>query len=147
MVRNFTDEEIKERRRKKGENIFYSKLNTLYSDWNTKYEILGTFQKQKTPLRCKCLKCSYIWDPVPESLLRGSSCGKCANSITDTHDEFVYKFKKMNKKLYDTVEILSKYISSSHKIKLKCKVCNRIWNANPRDCKNKGNGCSRCSGK
>lgn len=43
-------------------------------------EILGKYINSKSPIKCKCTKCNYIWDPCASSLLVGSSCPNCKHS-------------------------------------------------------------------
>jgi len=36
--------------------------------------VLGEYINTKTPIKVKCNKCGYEWEPVASSLLRGFKC-------------------------------------------------------------------------
>ncbi len=40
---------------------------------NPSVKILGEYKGRHTPIKAQCLICGYIWEPVPSSLLRGST--------------------------------------------------------------------------
>ena len=46
---------------------------------NPNIRILGQYYNNKTPIRCQCTVCGYEWAPIPQSLLKGHGCKKCAN--------------------------------------------------------------------
>lgn len=51
-------------------------IGELYSK-NTDIEVIGEYNKANNPIKVKCLKCSGEWEPIANSLLRGSGCPYC----------------------------------------------------------------------
>lgn len=64
------------RKRTKGRNDFIKEMATI----NPNIEILGEYVNNKTKIHCKCKICGYEWSVVPNNLLRGHGCPKCAGN-------------------------------------------------------------------
>ena len=47
---------------------------------NPDIEILGEFINTKTRIKCRCLIDNYIWETMPQTLLKGHGCPKCKAS-------------------------------------------------------------------
>lgn len=116
---------------------FYAKCKTI--------EVLGDYQRSNIKIPCRCKICNYQWSPTPNGLLRGLRCPNCSGRKKLTHDEFVKKLYIKNDSYRNgELELLDEYISSSHKIKVKCLLCGRIWDTRPPDLlKNHGCGCGK----
>lgn len=107
-------------------------------------KILGTYKNGKTKILCKCKKDGYEWKTIPERLLKGKGCPKCAGNAKLTHKEFMEKVNKQNKHAQDII-VVSTYKNNKTSIKCKCKKCGYEWETMP-DCLLRGYGCSKCAG-
>ena len=106
---------------------------------NPNIDILGEYINNKTKIKCKCLIDGHIWEPTPETILRGQGCPKCAGTLKKTHEEFIEEIKNIN----PNIEILGKYINANTKIKCECLVDGNVWEVTPSSilC---GYGCPKC---
>lgn len=134
------------------EEIFLAKLKEKNKDWD-KIEFLSPFIRAKQKVKCKCKVCGYEWNPMPSTLLQGSSCRICRmkeqiQNQTKTHEQFMSEFNKIkaNNEHLEFIEIIGKYTSEKHKIRAKCFYCNKEWDAMPRNLL-KGSGCPNCKGR
>lgn len=50
-----------------------------------KIQILEKYKRSQSPLKVKCVACSHIWSPVPNSLMNGAGCPECAKYIVNTY--------------------------------------------------------------
>lgn len=73
--------------------------------------------------------------------LRGTGCGKCANSIKSNYDDFVIKSRKIHGSKYDYS--LVNYINAKTKVKIICSE-HGIFEQTP-DNHISGHGCSKCA--
>lgn len=73
-----TTEEFIEEMRSKNDNII----------------VLGEYKNSKTPIEVSCRKCGHVWSAIPNSLLKGNSCPKCAGTMRKTQEQFVLEMKK-----------------------------------------------------
>lgn len=105
--------------RKKNTKDFISELKTI----NPYIDVLGEYINSKKKIKVKCKKCDHIWDTVPSNLLRNHGCPKCAKIYKKTTSEFKKELKEIN----DSIEVIGKYNGAREKIKVRCKICNYIW--------------------
>ena len=106
---------------------------------NPNIDILGEYINNKTKIKCKCLIDGHIWEPTPETILRGQGCPKCAGTLKKTHEEFIEEIKNIN----PNIEILGKYINARTKIKCRCLIDNWVWYVMPYSILSKY-GCPKC---
>jgi hypothetical protein len=53
-------------------------------------KVLGNYKNIKTPIKCKCMRCSKIWWPRPDDLLHnGSGCPECAHQATSFMEQAI----------------------------------------------------------
>ena len=90
-------------------------------------------------VKCKCLICNYEWDVQASHILSGHGCPVCGNSIKKTHQQFVNEMNIVN----PNIKIISEYINAFTKVKCKCKICSKEWDAVPNSLLN-GTGCPQC---
>jgi rubrerythrin len=84
-------------------------------------EILGEYKKSSIPIACRCKICGYEWSVTPNDLLCGSRCADCSGVRKLTHNEFINRLSQKNESYRKgEIEVLDNYISSSHKITVKC---------------------------
>ena len=122
---------------------FLSKFN---NSGNKNVIILDKYKNSSTKLHCKCKKCNNEWETLPTSLLKGHGCPKCGHQLMKekerkTHEQFIKEFNEVGNQ---NIEILGKYISCTHKIKVRCKKCGRVWEMSPIKLLYAGQGCSSC---
>ena len=111
---------------------------------NKNVEILEEYISYKNKIKTKCLKCGYIWNAWPASLLNNNMCPNCLSIHRKTinkmsNEEFMKKTSKNDK-----IKVLENYKSSTKKIKVQCLKCNRVWYALPSSII-LGSGCSYCA--
>lgn len=127
--------------------------NEHYND----IEVIGQYERNDKPIKCRCKICGEIWNPTPNSLISGRSCLYCGyktrvsnrnkSCVTHrkTHDEFMEEYYQNN--LYSNqIEIIDKYTDAKTKILCKCNQCGQTYYFSPRTLL-RGNGCSICQGK
>ena len=108
---------------------------------NPNIEILGEFKKVGTKIKCKCKVDGYIWEPIPNNILRGQGCPKCGvNKTRKTHEKFIEEMKVIN----PNIEILGRYTSTHTKIQCKCRIDEAIWEPTPHNLL-QGSGCPKCA--
>lgn len=132
-------------------NIKYSteKFIEFMSIINPEIEVLGKYKGNVNKIKCRCKLDNYIWYPRAGNLRSTKSkCPVCskksaAEAMSLSEEEFVSRILKINPSL----ELMSKYHTTSKKVLMKCKECNHIWKANPRDLLYSKSGCPECAAK
>ena len=102
-------------------------------------EILGKYEGSKTEIKCRCKIDGYEFETIPNRLLKGTGCPKCAGKNKTTED-----FKQELKKINSDIEVLGEYKGSNKKIKCICKIDNNIWFALPTNLLREM-GCPKCN--
>lgn len=110
-------------------------------------DVIGEYINVMSKVQVRCKTCGFVWDGLPNNLVRGHGCPECAKVKNgymhrNTHDEFISKLESTN----SNVIVLEKYIKSDTKINVKCKICNHIWHVRPSDLLS-GYGCPKCASK
>ena len=108
---------------------------------NKLVSIIGTYINNRTKVKVKCKVCGYEYETMPNVILYGHACPKCANVEKRTNDEFVKELKAINPKIKPS----GKYNGLENKIGFKCLVCGNEWKATPHSVLS-GKGCAICSG-
>ena len=70
----------------KNERILKSRKKTAVflqeiANINPYLEILDPYTTAKHPIKCKCKKCGYVWETIPDRLLKGAGCPACAGKV------------------------------------------------------------------
>lgn len=128
-------------KRTKNNEIFLKELKIINSD----IVALDEYDKSRTKIRFKCLKCNNIWLASPSNILRGRKCPKCAlehrsNLRRKKENDFLKQVYKIN----PNIEILSPYEGDKYRVEIKCKRCSHVWKTTPSSLL-RGSGCPRCS--
>ncbi len=105
---------------------------------------LDAYINIQTKIHFKCKACGWKWETVPDSLLAGHGCPKCAmknvrSKTTKSNDEFLLDIQRLG------IEVtpLEKYINAKTKIMFRCNICNNQWAAHPNQILT-GHGCPKC---
>lgn len=106
-------------------------------------EILEKYINSRTKIKCRCKKCNFEWERIPNDLLRGFGCPKCNNNIYYTPEQFKNEFYKVN----NSIELLTDFNGHKTPILCKCKKDGYEWNAYPYDLINNRSGCRKCNGR
>lgn len=112
---------------------------------NNNIELLNTYIDSKHKIKCRCLIDGYIWNSLPENLLKGHGCPKCSlrvssESMLKSHEEFVSQVKILS----PTIKVISKYKNSQLPVKCSCNICGNIWETVANNLSN-GKGCPKCA--
>lgn len=133
----------------KTKKLTYENIIEKINNKNPKIKILDdNYINSKTKLNCLCLNCGNKFNSSYSDIINSSKingCIKCEkkkkiNKKTKTTDEFKDDLYKVHK---DNIIVLSEYIKSSEKIKVKCNICDNEWNTEANGLL-KGYGCPKC---
>ena len=111
-------------RRRKGHDDFISELAKVSPD----IIVEGKYCNSKTKVACRCKKCGYVWNPIPNSLLSGKGCPNCAGRPQKDTKSFV---KELSEKQPD-IQVLGEYKNSRTPIKVRCRICGKEWETSPK---------------
>lgn len=126
-TKKLTNQEFKER---------FNSIN------NGEYELLSSYENMKTKIKIKHNKCGCIFEMLPSMFLLGQGCPKCKNlKTTKTHSRFI---EEVNEIYGNKFTVLSRYVNSYTKIKIKCNKCGYISEKTPNSLL-KGDGCINCT--
>ena len=124
------------------EEKFQQRLKENYGD---NIKTLSPYINSRTKIKVKCNKCGNEWSALSSSLLRGRGCKKCHTlNQRKTNDKFSEEFVK---NYGDKYELLSDYINAKIKIKVKCKLCDNIWESKPYHLSHTKCECPKCIAK
>lgn len=105
---------------RKSHEQFIEEMKVIHPD----YEILDVYVDGKTALRYKCNVCGAIRKSTPNGLLRGDMCQSC---FAITRRSSTEAFKKKLEERNPDVELISEYIDTNTKVKVKCKYHECEW--------------------
>lgn len=105
--------------RRKTHEEFVNDLKKVTSE----ITILGNYVNSKEKIKVKCNRCDHEWAAAPSNLLNGNKCPKCTGIYKKTTEDYKKELSIIN----DKIEVIGEYIGARDKIKVKCKICNHIW--------------------
>lgn len=113
---------------------------------NPNIEVIGKYINSQIKIAHKCKIDGFIWDAIPNNILRGKGCPNCKiNKIKDvrrkTHEEYVAEVSEIN----SNIEVVGKYINTKTPILHKCKLDGYEWLTTPNTILS-GCGCPKCFG-
>lgn len=125
--------------------------NEVKEKSNDEYIVLSQYINCKTKIKFLHKLCGQEFEMIAgDFIYKGARCTnkdclhqRLSNSIKDTNEEFISKFKDRSK---DEYELLSEYILSNQKIKIKHITCGTIFEMKPNNFL-QGQGCPECSKK
>ena len=99
----------------------------------------------KTPIEHLCIKCGYIWNVRPASIMIGYGCPKCGIiKQVDKRRKTKEKYQEELVLLKNNITLLGEYITSTTPILHKCTICDNEWYATPNNIL-RGHGCPHCN--
>ena len=101
--------------------------------------VLGTYVDALTPILHKCLIDGYEWHTIPNSLLQGCGCPKCAGNLQLSAQEYVERLYNINPNIVP----LEDYKTAKTKIWHKCLIDGYKWMVEPSSTL-QGYGCPKC---
>lgn len=123
------------RNRRKTHEKFIQEIKDKYDN---EYKVLGEYKNAKTKILIRH-KCGYEYRIIPDSLLRGGGCPKCAGVVKKTTKEFK---KEIYNKYGNEYEVLGEYVNNHTKILVKHN-CSHKWMVAPNKIL-QGRGCPVC---
>ena len=110
-------------------------------------EILGKYEGNNKPIKCRCRIDEYEWYPRPCHLLgnknaKPTGCPKCSGKAKRTNEEFIKEIYIIN----PNIKILSEYSGVSNLIDCRCKIDDYEWSSIADNLLH-GHGCPKCGGQ
>ena len=117
--------------------MFLEKAKLIHGD---KYEYDLTNFKEKVKIHCKT--CGNDFEQKHTYHLENHGCPYCANNVKKTTKQFIEKAKLIHSNFdYSLIN----YVNNRTKVKIKCNVCNKVFEQLPLHHLN-GKGCPVCEG-
>ena len=105
------------------------------------YQLLSEYVRSDKKVKIKHLTCDTIYFVRPNSFKKGQRCSKCANE--KSKEKAKREFEQLIESEPD-YQLLSKYIESCKKVKIKHLTCNTVYSVAPRSFKI-GQRCPKCA--
>lgn len=108
----------------------------LQEKHGNKFVFLEEFINSKTPIKCKCNTCGYIWKKAPyELIIRGTGCPNCS-TLSGKGRKKSFTQKDFENKLIslfneNPYEFITPFKGYKEKIKVKCKKCGYEFEGKP----------------
>ena len=124
----------------------YNIMRRTHEDYVSKVQeinqniiVLGIYVNARTPILHKCKIDECEWMAIPDNILRGEGCPKCARNNKKNFQEYVYELSLIN----SNIEVVDDYINAITPILHRCLVHNIEWKIRPNDAL-RGKGCPIC---
>lgn len=108
---------------------------------NPDIEVIGRYTYKKNRILVRCRVCGHEWEPIAQSLIRGSGCPRCAGVLKLTEAEFKDRLEESNPSL----EYVSGYKGNSKRVNVRCTACGHEWSPFASSLL-RGHGCPKCAG-
>ena len=105
---------------------------------NPEYISLAQYQGSAVKIMHKHLSCGYEWKVIPNSLLLGHGCPKCAGRMLKTKEQYA-------EELPEGYQLRSNYINAKTPVLHKHILCGTEWLATPSNILYNGTKCPKCS--
>lgn len=119
-------------------------IREVKEKYGSEYKVLGKYINSQTKVlvRHNSKKCNnHEWEVIPNNLLRGQGCSKCARNKKKTTEDFK---KEIYDKYGNEYQIVGKYVNANTKILVKHNNCKNEWSVSPNHLL-QGRGCPICS--
>lgn len=141
-MRSYASYEVVIMGRKKTHEEFAEEVCDLVGN---EYKVLDKYLYSRTKIKIKHDTCGYIYHVTPNKFLTGRRCPKCSGLMKKTHEEFTIEIFNLVGNEYS---VISNYINTSTKIKMKHNDCGRIYDVTPDSflgtVNKKGTRCPEC---
>lgn len=116
---------------------FFDFMENNYND----IEILSDYIGFNKEITCKCKKDNFVWNTLPNNLMRPSTRSKCprCNGTYRTTETLQEDLDEMD----SNITLLGEYVKNNIHIKCKCNLCGNEWNVKPNNLLN-GTRCPAC---
>lgn len=118
---------------------FKEELFELVGD---EYTLEDEYITNKTKVNFRHKLCDKLWYAAPDEILSGYRCSHCYGNNLLTQEEFEQRIFEQRG---DEYSVISEYINSASKIKIRHNKCGCIWDANARDVLYNMSGRPRCN--
>lgn len=105
------------------------------------YTFLEPYVNSYTKIRVKHNKCGHVYTISPHQFLGGSRCRYCSSNHRLTTEEFK---QWLHNKYGDEYTLLSDYVNSRTRVKIRHNKCGNVWETSP-DSLKQGKGCPKCA--
>lgn len=115
-----------QKRNKVNHAVFVQRMQVLHP----RIEVQSTYKAATTPVKCKCLDCSYEWEARPSNLTfkdKPTGCPRCAGSLRKTHAEFVDELAR----IHPEIDVRSIYSGAHTPVTMYCKIHDYEFKAIP----------------
>jgi len=107
--------------------------------------VIGEYVNQDFNIKVKCNICGNVWLSKPKYLIRNQGCSICGHKEKGkkqrkTHETFLNEINEIHD---GRLILLEKYVTGKDRIKVKCSICNHIWNPVSRRLLRRG--CPNCN--
>jgi predicted nucleic acid-binding Zn-ribbon protein len=127
---------------KKTHEQFVEKIRLI----NSNIDIIGIYQRDKDPIKCKCKIDGYEWNPLASNLVKGQGCPLCSGRITARgYNDLWTSNQQLAKMLLDPSDGYSNTQQSNRKVWWKCPHCGMELEKKVADVYKGGLSCPRCS--
>lgn len=119
--------------------------NEIYEMVGNEYTFLEEYKGSTKSIKVKHNTCGNIYDISPLNFKRSKGCKKCNYDSIYKHkvkDTNIFK-KEMYEKVGEEYSLLSEYINTNTRVKVKHNKCGNTYSIAPRDFL-KGSRCSKC---
>jgi len=110
--------------------------------------VLGEYTKSYNKIKVKCNTCNTEWNTEATSLLKGYGCPKCGHekNRNTTVKDIIWLKDKITETHGSKVEIIDGIYNNLNSVfKLKCNICEHIWEATGKSLKTRGCPCCNIS--
>lgn len=131
--------------RRKTQEEFENEVITIT---NNEYIVLGSYINNHTKIKFKHLKCGTVFETTPKDFISGKSrCPKqgkinIKTSLLKKPKDFEKDFYKI---AHEEYSLLSEYVNSRTKIKVRHNICGYEYWVNPNNFLSKGVKCPKCA--
>lgn len=115
----------------------------VYDLVGDEYSVLSSYTRSTNKIKMKHNKCGYIWQVQASSFLQGNRCPKCKGGVRKSPEKFREEFNHL---VGDEYTLLSSYVNSKTKVKVKHNKCGHVYGVNPSSFL-AGRRCPKCFGK
>jgi len=115
--------------RKLTDSEFRKRVNQKYGNH---FEILSNYHGIHSKVKIRCNKCDWIGEVIAEHLIRRNYGTRCPTHGKRQFDSFGFQ-KAINQTQDGQYTLLSEFVNTATKVKVKCNKCGKIFNVCPKN--------------